>query len=128
MVGTVWIEKHYAAHEQAKMQSKVSVVTGLSVLLKSVKKMDRRYFLQRIGIKPTSIRIEVLRVLQEIAPLRSDWTMSALMQIMFQKDLAISQASLTNVLNVFSNKHLVSRYVDKEGIVKYQISNIASLL
>ena len=90
--------------------------------------MDRRYFLHLIGIKPTSIRIEVLRVLQEIAPLSGDWTVPELMQIMLRNGLVISQASLTNVLNAFSNKHLTLRYVNKKGIVKYRISNIASLL
>jgi len=84
-------------------------------------KMDLRYFLQRMGIKPTATRITVLRALQEIAPMPSDWTMPELMQTMQRKNLPISQATLTNVLNTFNNKHLISRHVDKEGIVTYRI-------
>lgn len=92
--------------------------------------MDRRYYLQRIGMKPTATRIEILRVLQEIASMpgdlaiSGDWTMSGLMHVMLKKDLYVSQTTLTNVLNTFNNKNLISRYVNNEGIVTYRISNI----
>ena len=85
-------------------------------------------------MKPTVTRIEILRVLQEIASMpgdwaiSGDWTMSGLRHIMLKKDLYVSQTTLTNVLNTFNNKNLISRYVNNEGIVTYRISNITSPL
>lgn len=88
--------------------------------------MDRRHYLQRMGMKPTATRIEILRLLQEVASVPGVWTMPELMRTMLQKDLSISQSTLTNVLNAFNNKHLISRHVDNKGVVTYRISNISS--
>jgi len=91
-------------------------------------KMDRRHYLQQMGMKPTATRIEILRVLQEIASVPGDWTMSGLRHVMLKKDLYVSQTTLTNVLNAFNNKKLISRYVNNEGTVTYRISNVTSTL